>query len=259
MNPCVSSGRCFRNDFWVHSDLVFLDYFWVKMDCVCSRIQVSSQEIILVMISESASTKFSLTIYERTGLCALMNPSVNSASSFGDDFWVGGDSVFLEYFWVNRGSVPCRIQASALQAVLVMISESAVTQFSLNIFEWTGVVCTVESKHQLCKQFRWLFLRQQRRSFTWLFLSQQLLCALTNPFVSFGSCFFDDFWIGIDWDFLDYFWVNKGCVRWWICASPLEPVSVRVVCVDESKRQLCKQFSMMIFSASTLFSLNNFE
>jgi len=35
----------------------------------------------------------------------LMNPCVNSGNIFNDDFLVGSDSVFLDSFCVNRGSV----------------------------------------------------------------------------------------------------------------------------------------------------------
>ena len=37
------------------------------MGCVRSRIHASSQEIVSMMISESAATQFSMTIYESTG------------------------------------------------------------------------------------------------------------------------------------------------------------------------------------------------
>jgi len=117
-----------------------------------------------------------------------------------------------------------RIHASALEAVLVMISEYARTQFSLTIYESTGAVCADESKRQLCKQFWWWFPSRRRLNF------------------------------------LKYLWVNRGCVRWWIHASSLEAFYVMnseaagtqfslnifehtgTVCADESKRQLCKQF-----------------
>jgi hypothetical protein len=114
-----------------------------------------------------------------------------------------------------------------MQAISVMISKSMVTQFSLNIFEWTGAVCTSESKRQLYKQFRWWFLSRRRLSFPWIFLSENGLCALTNHSLSSASSFGDDFF-GMDSIFLDYFLVNKGCVRWRIHASALEAVSVMI-------------------------------
>jgi hypothetical protein len=41
-----------------------------------------------------------------------------------------------------------------LEGVQVMISELAVTQFSLTIYESTGAVGAEESTHHLCNQFR---------------------------------------------------------------------------------------------------------
>jgi hypothetical protein len=45
------------------------------------------------------------------------------------------------------------------------------------------------------------------------FLSQQGLQALLNPRVTFGRCFGDDFLVGYDSVFVDYFSVNRGCER----------------------------------------------
>jgi len=71
MNPCVNSGSCFGDDSWVRSDPVFLDYFWANRACVRSRIDASAQEKISVMISEWATSQFSLTISKSTGaMCA---------------------------------------------------------------------------------------------------------------------------------------------------------------------------------------------
>jgi hypothetical protein len=47
-----------------------------------------------------------------------------------------------------------RIQASAVEAVSLMLSELAATHFSLVISESTGTVCADKTKHQLGKQFR---------------------------------------------------------------------------------------------------------
>jgi len=164
------------------------------------------------------------------GLSALTNPCVTCGSSFGDDF------------------------------------ESVVTQFSLTISEPTGAVCADESMCQLWKQFRWWFLSQQRLSFSRLFLTQQGLCALTNPCITCGCSFLDNFWVGNDSVFLDYFWITRGYVRWWINVSPVEAISVTIsesaatffslticestwaVCDDESMRQLWNQFRYRFLS-----------
>jgi len=180
------------------------------------------------MISESAATPFSLTICESTwvvcddesmcqlwnpfrwwflsrqrcsfprlflsqrGLCVLTNPCVISGSIFGDDFWVGTNSVFLYSFWVNQCMGP------------------------------------EVSMCQLWKMFWWGVLSRQGLSFPLLFLSQQGLWALSNPCASSGSSFGDDFWVGSDSVFIDYFRVNRRCVHWRIHTSALEAVSVMI-------------------------------
>ena len=47
----------------------------------------------------------------------------------------------------------CRLLVSAVEAVSLIISDSAESQFSLMISEPTGVVCAVESTRQLWKRF----------------------------------------------------------------------------------------------------------
>ena len=190
----------------------------------------------------------------------LTNPCVNSGSCFGDDFWVRRDLVFLDNFWVNWGCVRWWIQAAGLQAVSVMISQLAATQFSFNIYELTGAVCADESKRQLSKQFRWWFLSRRGLSFSWIFLSEEGLCALSNPSISSASSFDDYFCGSSDVVLLDYFWVNSCCARWRIHSLALEAVSLmiselasteisstisestRAACADESVRHLWSLF-----------------
>jgi len=59
---------------------------------------------MLVTISQAAQTPFSLTFSESTGLRALPNPRVTFGRHFGDDFPVGTDSIFVDFFYVNRGA-----------------------------------------------------------------------------------------------------------------------------------------------------------
>jgi hypothetical protein len=82
----------------------------------------------------------------------------------------------------------------------------------VNYFWVNRAVSADKSMHKLWNQFQWWFMSLQRLSFPWLFLSQQGLCALTNPYVTCGS-FSDYFLGGNDLVFINYFWVNKGCVR----------------------------------------------
>jgi hypothetical protein len=92
-----------------------------------------------------------------------------------------------------------------------MISESTANQFLFIISESGGAGRADESTRHLWKLFRWQFPNRQRLSFRWLFLSQQGLRALPNPRVPFGRFLGDDFWVGSEPFFIDYFWVNKGC------------------------------------------------
>ena len=91
---------------------------------------------------------FHLLFLSQQGLRALMNPRVTRGRGLVDDFWVGSRSVFVDYFWVNRGG------------------------------------CANEYSRHLWKRFRWWFL------------SLQGLRALTNPCVTFGINFVDDFRFG---------------------------------------------------------------
>jgi hypothetical protein len=61
------------------------------------------------------------------GLGALMNPRVTFGSCFVHDFRVRTDSVFVDFFFVNRACERFRIHASPLEGVSVMLSESAPT------------------------------------------------------------------------------------------------------------------------------------
>ena len=54
-NPHVTCGSGFVHDFWVGSDLVFVDYFWVNLGYVRLRIHTSLVEAVSLMISESTS------------------------------------------------------------------------------------------------------------------------------------------------------------------------------------------------------------
>ena len=296
MNPFVTCENSFGGFFWVGSDSDFLDYFWVNR-VVCTDESMHhlwkqfrglflsgqrlsfpwlflSQQGLYAMMNLCVSSGkhflwwfligqplyFPWLVLIQLGLCGLMNQCVTSQSSFGDDFWVGSDSVFLDSLCVNRGSVRWWIQASVLETffmtisewtatpfsltlsestgdecadksmgqlwkrVSVMIFDVAATQFSLTIFESIGAVCAEESMRHLWKQFRGLFLSRQRLSFPWLFLSQQGLCGLTNPFVTYESRFGGYFWVGTDSVFLDSFLVSGA------------------VCADESMDQLLKHF-----------------
>jgi len=273
-NPFVTSKSSFGGYFWVGSDSVFLDVFWVNKGCARWGFLVSSLETVSVMISKLAATQFSLTLYESTGdvradesirhlwkefrgpfmsaqrlsfpwcflsqqvLCALRIPGVISGCNFRGYFWVGDDSVFIDSLWVNRA------------------------------------VRADESIRHMWKQFRGLFLTGRRLSFPWLFMSTQGLCGLTNPLVTCESSFGGYFWMRSDSVFLDCLKVNRGCVRWWIHGSPLETFSVTIseraatlfflivsestgaVCAEHSMRHLWKQFRRLFWVGNDSFFLD---
>jgi hypothetical protein len=132
-----------------------------------------------------------------------------------------------------------QIHFSTMEAVSLMFSGSAVTQFSVMIFDATRAVCDVESISHPWKQFRWWFLSPQRLSFWLWFLSPQELYALSNPHVNRGSWFVGDFWLGNDSVFNDDFRVRGD------------------VCDVESMRHSWKQFRWWFLSLERLFLLSN--
>jgi hypothetical protein len=108
---------------WVGSDSVFLDCLWVNRGCVGWRIHSSPVKAVSGAISEWAATPFSLTLSESTGAVCADESMCQLWKQFHDDFWVGSDSVFLDYFWVKRGCVRRGIHASPMKAVSGAISE----------------------------------------------------------------------------------------------------------------------------------------
>jgi len=94
-----------------------------------------------------------------------------------------------------------------------MVSELVATQFLQAISQSTGYLCADESRRQLWRQTRWLFLSRQLLSIWWWLLSQQGVYAHTNPSISWGSIFGEDFKrvsnSVLDVDFL----VSWDCVR----------------------------------------------
>jgi hypothetical protein len=135
---------------------------------------------------------------------------------------------FQWWFLSPRGCLRCRIHASPVKAVSLMISESA------------GAVSIVELTCQPWKQFRGCFLSVQGLSFQWWFLSPQLLSfrlwflspqelyPLSNPLLNCASSFVDVFWVGSDSVFNDDFSVHKGCTRCRILVSTVEADSLTI-------------------------------
>jgi hypothetical protein len=150
-NPCITSESSFGGYFWVGSDSVFLVSFWVNRGCGCWSFHWSTLETVLVMTSEWTATQFSLTVYESTGAMWADESMGQLWKSFGNDIWVGNDSVSLDSLCVNRCCVGCRINSSPMKKVSGAIFEWIVTQFSLTVYDSTRVVCAEESMRHLWK------------------------------------------------------------------------------------------------------------
>jgi len=167
-NPCVACGSSFVDDFWghrgclrcrIHVSPVAAFRWWFL-----SRLRLSfcwcfeATGAVCAVESTSHPWKpFYLLFLSHYGLFALSNLGITPGSTFVDDFWV------------PSGCLRSRIHKSPVEAL------------SLNISESLRAVCAVESMRHLWKQFRRRFLRPHG------------LFALSNPCVSRGSIFVDDF------------------------------------------------------------------
>jgi hypothetical protein len=60
----IGSDMVFVDDFWVGTDSIFVDDFWVNKGYVRWRIHVLAVEAVSLMISKSTATQFSLMISE---------------------------------------------------------------------------------------------------------------------------------------------------------------------------------------------------
>jgi hypothetical protein len=210
--PSVISGNNLRDDFWLVSDSVFLDVFWVNRCCARWGFLLSSLETIYVTISDWSATQFSFTFSESTGVVRSEDSLCHLWKQFSWWFLSGQRLGFSWHFLCNRCCACWGFLLSSLETVYVMISEWSGTQFSLTFSKSTGVVCAEDSMRHLWKQFRRLFLRRQRLSFPWLFMSQQGLCGLTNPFVTSESTFEGFLCVDTVSVFLDSLWVKRGCM-----------------------------------------------
>jgi len=240
----------------------FVDDFWVNRGSVRCQIHASPLEADSLMILNRQRLNFPWLFLSQHRLCVVTNPRFTCRSCFVDDLWVDSDSVLLDYFspmeelslmifestgavyatestrhlwkrfhwwflsrqWLSfrwlflsqQGLFALPNPHVTFEAASLMFLESAKTQFSLTISESLGAFYADESTRHLWKQFRWLFL------------SQQGLCAVTNPCLTYGSSFVDDFWVCSNSVFVDYFLVNRGIVRSQIQASPVEAISLMI-------------------------------
>jgi len=229
-NPFINCESSFRGPFWQDNDLVFRDCWWVKRGCVGRRIHSSPVKGVSGAFFTRLRVSFPWLLISQQGLWGLTNPFIKCENSFEGYFWVGSNSVFLEYLWVTRGCLGCQIHSPPVKAVSGAISEWAASQFSLTVYESTGAVWEDESIRHLWKEFRGPFFTRQRVSFPWLLISQQGLWGLTNPFVTCENSFEGYFWVGSNSVFLDCLWVP------------------RAVWADESIRHLCKEFRGLLLT-----------
>jgi hypothetical protein len=238
--PSVSWGSSFGDDFRAESDSVFGCDFRVKWDYVRWRIEASSGKAMSLMVS----TKFLLAISESIGtLCA----DESTRQLWKHCRWWFLSRQLLSFRWwflINRDYVRRRIPASPVEAVSLIVFESAATQFSLGILQSTGYLCADESRRQLWRQTRWLFLSRQLLSIRWQVTSQQGVYVQTNPSISCETSFGEDFKCMSDSVFDVDFRVNLDCVRWPIQASAVKRVSVMVY-----------EFSTTLFSVTITDSI----
>jgi hypothetical protein len=156
MNPCVTFGSC------------FVDLFWINRAFERFRIHASSLEADSVMISESAATRFSLTISGSTRaggvdesthhlqklfcwlfLCqqrlrALSNSRITFGKCFSDDFPFGTD-----FFFFQQGLSSLPNPRVTFERCFHDIFQSAPTLFLLTFSELTGAATSSKSTRHL--------------------------------------------------------------------------------------------------------------
>jgi len=188
VEPCLTRGSSFVDDFYDGNNSVFVDDFWVDRGCLCFRIHVSPLEAVSLMISESIAA-----------LC-----SVESIRHPWKQFrWWFLSQQRLCFRWLflrPQGCLRCRIHASPVAAVSLMISKP------------TWAICAVESMRHSWKQFCWWFLRRQWLSFRSWFVRPQGFFVVSNPCVTRGSSFVEDFWVPRLFALSNHPWKH---FRWW--------------------------------------------
>jgi hypothetical protein len=259
-NPFVTCERSFGGYFWLGAKSFFFDYLWVKRAVGADESICHLWKEFRGLLLSGQGLGFPWLFMSHQGLFGLPNPFATCESSFGGYIWMGSESFFLDYLWVNRGCGGWRIHSSHVKAVSGAISERARTQFFVTVFESKGAVWADESIRHLWKEFRGLLLSGQRLRFPWLFMSHQGLFELTNPLVTYERSFGGYFWLCSEFVFLDCLWDNRGRVGWRFHSSPVKRVSratyewaatqfsltvyesTEAVCVDASIRHLWKEF-----------------
>jgi hypothetical protein len=131
--PDVTCGWSVVDYFLFVHYTAFGDDYRVIKDRARVLNRASAGEAVSATISKSAATTFSVTIIESTGLpsqqgllpsqqglCAHTEQSISRGSGFVNNFQ-GNDSVFGDDYRVNRDCAHRQNQASAEEAVLVMI------------------------------------------------------------------------------------------------------------------------------------------
>jgi hypothetical protein len=220
-NPDVSCGGSLVDYFWVVHYTAFSDNYRVNRDCARVLNRASAGEAVSATISKSAATSFSVTIIESIVIIesiGILIESTRTVRAYGTKHQLGKrfhrqfpKRQRLRFRWrlpVNRDCAHRQIQASAGEAVLVMIfeleeshcrwlfpsqlglfaptiptstvegvswtiSELSTTLLSVTITESIGTVRTYETDLHLGKQFHWRFPSRQRLCFRWRLSSKQ--------------------------------------------------------------------------------------
>jgi hypothetical protein len=251
-NLGVTCGRCFVDDFLSRH---LLGFHWLFLSQQGLRAVLNPRASPLggvsVMIFESTVTQFWLTISESSRPVGAGESTCHMWNQFR---WWFQIQQWLNFHWLvlsHRGFGRWQIHASPLADVSLMISQLAPTKFSLTFPDSIGAASASKCTLHLCKMFRWAFLSRKRLSFYWLFLRQQGMWALTNPRVTCGCDVVDDFGVDSGLVFIYYFYVNRGCERRWIHASPVEAVWLTI------SKSVADQFSLTISESTRVGVLTN--
>jgi len=126
--PRLNFQRWFLDEHWqsVFDNSILNHQYIFAIDMMrrsCCRFHTSAVTKISVVISRSAATMFSLTIFVRSDAVSVAIPCINDDSVFFIDF--------MRESWIN---VRCRFHQSAATQLSKLISRSTGTSFSVTIY-----------------------------------------------------------------------------------------------------------------------------
>jgi len=139
-NPFVTSESNFGGFFWLGIDSVFLDCLWVNRGCVAWRIHSSAAKAVSRAIFEWTVTQISLTLCESTG-AVWANESIHHLWKHFRGLFLSGQRLSFPYLFMSQQGLcgltnPFNTSESNFEGYFWL----AATQFSLTVYESTGVV-----------------------------------------------------------------------------------------------------------------------